>query len=97
MTNKGISSKIYGFLKVGALYEIPFCSNLRGGKIADRTVLFQYQGKTGEGSMLHFLAVPGGWSLTLSAIQLLDPKDGLRIYMPGQAPQKAPQGRKRKE
>ena len=50
----------------GELYELPHCNPCK----QELKVLFEFVGMVGNGTKKQFKAVPGGWTVSLSPVQL---------------------------
>ena len=69
MTYEEFFKKIEASLEVGELYHLEFC--IPPGYPKDLEMYFRYKGKVGAGgNLFHFVAEPGGWTVSLGPFQL---------------------------
>lgn len=68
-TEQEIFKKISDDLILDTLYDIPFC--ITGTVVSNINFAFRYVGIVGEGTLFQFIAEPGGWTVTLSTLQLV--------------------------
>ena len=60
-------------LEFGELYHLISTGNSKQSAFTEKgTILLKYTGKVGNGNLYNFEAVPGGWTISLSPLQLVN-------------------------
>ena len=83
LTIEGLSAELDTFYEVGELYPFPigYDNNFKRTNPAwfyEAKILFEFLGKAGGNTKYLFKAVPGGWFVSFSALQLYRGKKGAK-------------------